>query len=786
MQVDNLYPTSGTTTYDFDITAPFMSLADITADMGDQYLMGYCTPERMPESATPIRVDGNGSQNIRMYGDYSKNYGYGFAVWGYTGGEAPGTLYYLDDNDAIVRRWGINYDFNFINRGEMCRVCANPSVSLYIQCNYIRDNLYDGFSTPRFVDGGSAECGGIRGVGGRVSFSFNEFCDMIENDTPIINGTGTAQGQTFTVIARPSDFGDPTDPDARHYVAYDAGNGYYVHIEIEAYYIQNTPVYYNGTQYAANIMPFYQIDAEKKSICIPGTLVNTQVKMSYDGSGITVVQGAQTSADTSNNIYDPIRNIFYGGFNHGTLDITNIDFTNNTSNRDTLFYGNYHLICFAANTNIVAVSGYTPLGIYNHVCMFHKHTATPSDSYSTADTVTVFTDQDVPTLETVSGTLSDIVARLRPWQIPGVDITSNTFTPEDIPDPEPDPGSEDTGDSITRPSAISVGGTNGFVTQYVLTAAQIAALGRGLWAGVADRAFWDNWLWTALLEAGTFNVADILQFFISLRVYPFSLINVSSYQGTGSNALWLGRGTKAINLGTQDNLATISQYADILDAGSLTVPAYYADFRDYDHVSITLHAPYIGTISLAPGDVVGAALHLFYAIDFASGSCTAYLDISRGGIQYPICIGSGVIGADVPLSADSAARRVAAAIDLGFDTVAGISAVFSGDPLSAAGAATNMAKQQPTVPTLSATGKGFDSFAGAQTAYIQIRRGKYAEGKTPGAAFKSTYGEQLDQPAAIGSFTGFTKFVNVDTAGLQCDAAERSAILTQLQSGVYI
>lgn len=794
MQLNNLYPTSSTTAYDFDITAPFMSLADITADMGDQYLMGYCTSDRLPESATPVRVDGNGSPTIRLYGDYSKNYGYGFAVWGYTGGAAPGTLYYLDDTDTIVRSWGIDYDFNFINRGEMCRVCANPSVSLYIQCNYIRDDLYDGFSTPRFVDGGSAECGGIHGVGGLVSFSFNEFCDMIENDTPIINGTGTAQGLTFNVSARPSDFGDPTDPDARHYVAYDAGNGYYVHIEIEAYYIQNTPVYYNNTQYAANIMPFYQIDAEKKSICIPGTLVNTQVKIIYDGNGITVVQGAP-SADASNNIYDPIRNIFYGGFNHGTLDISNIDFTNNPSDRDTLFYGNYHLIVFSANTNIVAVSGYTPLGIYNHVCMFHKHTATPSDTYSTADTVTVFTAEDVPTLDTVSGSLSDIVARLRPWQIPGVDITSNTFTPEDIPEPTPSGDDEETGDSIIRPSSIVVGSTAGFLTQYVLNAANVAELGAALWSGIGDSNFWQNVLWTTLTASASFDVSSLLQYFISLRVYPFPLINISTYAGTGDNKIRIGRGAVPLTLGSSPNVGTISQYADILDAGTVQVPAYYGDFRDYAQTDVILHAPYIGTVNLAAADVIGATLHLVYAIDFAAGSCTAYLDISRGGFTYPVCLGSGVIGADVPLTADSASRRAAALFGLGDAALSNIRQNASAErgaegeldlevnPYGMlAGAARGILGANPIAPTMSGSGKGFDSFAGAQTAYIQIRR---AITKNPGNQDK-TYGRQTARSARLGDLSGYTVCQNVDVSGLDCDLEIKNQIKRLLETGVYI
>lgn len=784
MQLDNLY-TTASTSYGIDMTASFMSIPELIDDMGDQYLMGYVSSDGMGVDAVDITNTGDIITMSRKPG----NFGWGYCHWGYNSGAAPGTIYY-DNNGTLVRSWGIDYDCSFINAAEMCRLNTRAGMSINLSVASVNNNYLDGYKMTQFCNYLSHQVGGV--FDGWLDFTIADFYDIIKNDTPFFDRDVSVsnEGVTVRLTLRPSDFENDS---GYKFALIDTGLGFSLHCRIFGFRLNQSLYYYDSATIPTfNIMPFFQIPHnDGKMILMPGSLDMSQIDITYSNGGITAGRGNVGGYYNNKYIQNGDNATIFGAFDFGELSVNDIDFTRvfSSSLGWWAFVGNYVLTSTSVGSGTAVFrtnAMYTPRDVYNYVRFFHKRTDTPSDSYSAADTVTVFDPSETPTFDTVSGTLSEIAARLRPWQMPNVDITSNTFTPEDIPDPDPDPGADDTGDSITRPSAISVGGTNGFVTQYVLTAAQIAALGRGLWAGVADRAFWDNWLWTALLEAGTFNVSDILQFFISLRVYPFSLINVSSYQGTGSAALWLGRGTKAIDLGTQDNLGTISQYADILDAGSLTVPAYYADFRDYDHVSITLHAPYIGTINLAPGDVVGAALHLFYAIDFASGSCTAYLDISRGGIQYPICIGSGVIGADVPLSADSAARRVAAAIDLGFNTVAGISAVFSGDPLSAAGAAANMAKQQPTVPTLSATGKGFDSFAGAQTAYIQIRRGKYAEGKTPGAAFKSTYGEQLDQPAAIGSFTGFTKFVNVDTAGLQCDAAERSAILTQLQSGVYI
>lgn len=800
MQILDFYPTD-TTLYDgIEITKHLLEITGFTDTMADAYLMGYIPADKMPAAFMPVYLSGGVGEMSAIYRPKNTGWGYG---WLDTNAEYRYATSFTRVNGSIIARPDFRTQYRLFNAAKMARANTGMQISILFTFAFIDDAVYDGDGgTVDFVQGG-LDAGGWGQATQTINYTFDHFADIIKNDLPLFSitktgNTGVINGKSFTFAPRPSEFGDSNDITADHKYIVDSGQGARAIVFIDGYSISASMAYANGnggtTTYYLRPFTYPDIDAvgnfdATKAMLFPAEQSNMSQRLSWaynTDTGIFELTPGNTQTYT---IAD--YNINPGGFNFGTITENDADFTSPTQGRRTLLIKKslwLNATGYGTRKSGNIQNMYTPMDIYRHALLYHKHTTDGTQiSYGDGNTWTTrFDASDAPSGEILTGSFSAIAGNLRPWQLPDVDISANSFTPEDIPADDPGSDAEDTGDSILRPSSISVGGTNGFVTQYVLTAAQIAALGSGLWAGVADRAFWDNWIWTALLEAGTFNVSDILQFFISLRVYPFSLINVTSYQGTGSAALWLGRGTKAIDLGTQDNLGTISQYADILDAGSLNVPAYYGDFRDYDHVSVTLHAPYIGTISLAAGDVVGAALHLFYAIDFASGSCTAYLDISRGGIQYPICIGSGVIGADVPLTADSAARRVAAAVDLGFDTVAGISAVFSGDPLGAAGAAANMAKQQPTVPTLSATGKGFDSFAGAQTAYIQIRRGKYAEGKTPGSAFKSTYGEQLDQPAAIGSFAGFTKFVNVDTAGLQCDAAERSAILTQLQSGVYI
>jgi len=406
------------------------------------------------------------------------------------------------------------------------------------------------------------------------------------------------------------------------------------------------------------------------------------------------------------------------------------------------------------------------------------------------------------------------------WQgddIPADKLEDADYTPED-PTPGPEPGSEDenTGSSITRPGTLGVGGTNGFITQYSLTAAQIGEIGRLLWLSFTDADYYKNFLFT-LTTTGTLNLSNLLDYFVSLRVYPFPLINVPSHAAAGQD-MWIGAGL--VPLAFTSQLHTINNYADYVDAGSCVIPRYYNDFRDYTHTQIMLYLPYCGTVQLNPADVVGGTLHASYAVDFATGGCTAYVDLTTwDGFTYPIAVLSGSIGADIPLTASNAAQIAAriAGDALNFagtvgETVAGdigrsaqaIGSAVSGDVVGAAigvgnvyagriGGVADIAQQglktlagEGVKMPMLAGGRGFGAFGAPQTAYVQIRRGFYAEGVTAPQGFREAYGEPYDQPVQVSSCTGFTVFANVDTSGLDCDAAERDAVKKMMQAGIYI
>jgi len=793
VQLNNLYPTASTS-YGIEMTASFMSIPDLIDKMGDQYLMGYVPSDGMGVDAVDITNTGDVITMTRKPG----NFGWGYCKWGYEYGAGPGTIYY-NNNGTVERSWGIDYDCSFINAAEMCRLNTRPGMSIFLSVASVHNNLIDGNKMTQFANYVNQQVGGV--FDGWLDFTIDQYHDIIKNDTPIFDRDVhvSNEGVTVHLTIRPSDF----DNDGMKFALISTEYDFVLHCRIFGFRLNQSLYYYDSTNIPTfNIMPFFQIPHnDGKMILMPGSLDMAQINITYSNGGITAGRGNVGGYYNNKYIQNGDNATIFGAFDLGELSVNDIDFTRvfSSSLGWWAFVGNYVLASTSVGSGTAvfrANAMYTPRDVYNYIRFFHKRTDTPSDNYSAVDTVTVFDPTETPTFDTVSGTLSQIAARLRPWQMPNVDITANDFTPEDIPAPTPEPtDDQETGDNIIRPGSIVVGSTAGFLTQYVLTAANVSELGAALWSGIGDSNFWQNVLWTTLTASASFDVSSLLQYFISLRVYPFPLVNVSTYAGTGDNKIRIGRGAVPLTLGSSPNVGTISQYADILDAGTVQVPAYYGDFRDYAQTDIILHAPYIGTVNLAAADVIGATLHLVYAIDFAAGSCTAYLDISRGGFTYPVCLGSGVIGADVPLTADSASRRAAALFGLGDAALsnirqnAGAERGAEGEldlevnPYGMlAGAARGILGANPIAPTMSGIGKGFDSFAGAQTAYIQIRR---AITKNPGDQDK-TYGRQTARSARLGDLAGFTVCQNVDVSGLDCDLETKTKIKRLLETGVYI
>lgn len=426
----------------------------------------------------------------------------------------------------------------------------------------------------------------------------------------------------------------------------------------------------------------------------------------------------------------------------------------------------------------------------------------------------------------------DTVPTETPWDYYNNDILpdihpDNAVFPDgydtipDKPDPEfPElPGDTENGGPDIEPNDITgIGGGFGFLTQYAIRAQDIEILGKLLWAGFRSGSQQDidnylmNFVYNVNADTGSLNFADIMEFFVSLKMYPFPLANVATLTAHG-NHIHVGAGYTAIgddpNLPHFPNIIyTMDSYIGKISAGSVELPFWFRDYRDYS-IQITLYLPYCGTVELNPGDVMGGTLDCDYYIDFCTGSCTAnVMCTSWDGHRFPVATMPGQIGADVPMSATNAGRIAARIYSDRIDHVenmvgafkaltTGAGAVMSGNYAGAIrqgfsafiDPAINEEKLKAgmldrgaiAAPVLSAGG-GFTSFCNPSTCYVTYRSPFYPE--------IGNYPDSVGTPAAeevtIGDCTGFCQFVNVDTSGITTDADAQKQIRDALAAGIYI
>lgn len=419
---------------------------------------------------------------------------------------------------------------------------------------------------------------------------------------------------------------------------------------------------------------------------------------------------------------------------------------------------------------------------------------------------------------TITGELIEF-ANARDWQ-KNINPDSNTFDYNDIP--EPGGGdAENVGDSVVLPSVFGVGTTNGFVTQYALRKSDIQQLGALLWTSFVDADYWQNYLFSLALDTGTFSLAGLMSFFVSLKVYPFPLVNVSGLVSEGGNDMYVGTGIVPLHF--TNKLHSLTSYVDKIDGGSAVIDSkyFYHDWRDYVNTEIILYVPYCGTIHLNPADVVGNTVRIRYVIDFSTGGCVAYvMCITTGEKSFMIGALPGQIGADVPLSATAAgeiaARFIGDAMNAGHlvggevgniaggiasglsgntpgagggNVLSGIAGVYGGLPAAmGADLAPGVASQALSMLTRSAVsaplmsgGRGFASFGAPQIPYIQIRRGIYPE--------ISKLSEINGKPSAgtykVGDLSGFVSGV-VKTDGINAHENEKAKIRRLIAGGIYV
>ena len=202
------------------------------------------------------------------------------------------------------------------------------------------------------------------------------------------------------------------------------------------------------------------------------------------------------------------------------------------------------------------------------------------------------------------------------------------------------------------------------------------------------------------------------------------------------------------------------------DAGSVVVPQYYGDYRDWTITTYQVYLPFIGVIDLSPQDVVGKTLYLKYWINISDGSAMCTLSTTPTTPN-----GTGTLftttcswGYDIPVRVDSAMDVVSRMAKM---TLGGVPIV--GEFMGGAG--------QYSVGELAPNSNVMSDF---QAKLVVFRRDDVS-----GSTFGAAQGAPGTATTTVGATTGYLKVSEVYNAGSL--AMRRSGeIIAMLKEGIYI
>lgn len=333
-------------------------------------------------------------------------------------------------------------------------------------------------------------------------------------------------------------------------------------------------------------------------------------------------------------------------------------------------------------------------------------------------------------------------------------------------DGESDEGYEAFGDSIEKPAEASPYSAVGSLTQsYALTTSRCKAFGDYLW------------------NAGVFSNIKLMnnspiENVIACKIFPMSFTGTDEKMKLGN-----------VEMPTM-GLKMSSNSTFLFDIGTITLKGYYESFLDYEpFTSVNIFLPFIGFQSLPGTLLMNHSINVKYAVDVITGSCKAL--IFRDGLE--VLSFSGVMGIDIPVSAQNRAQVEMAYIETGaktaIDTVATVAtggASKAMTALSVAGGASegllDLAKAQYRTST-SGSHNSATSACETLQCYIIVDRPIWQNIQ----GFNHAYGRMCNLTQNLSNLRGFTICnSHIDLSGIECTEEEREEIFNYLTGGVIL
>ena len=559
MDLNNLFPTAGTSGCGYTSNQFTQSYTDTIANKGvsDAYFLGYVSPDLLPSTSfsTTVRMEDNSF-----------------------------ILEPVSKNNALV---GYSWTTGMQYAGSFQDNVGNNSYSTGLGNTRYWNNFYPEFgsfpNTLRLHFFGTVYSpeSSLVGISSDLTFEANSYTNMMRVLDGYLDITLTANSKTFNF--KISDIVDG-------HASVSSSDGFLGSFWLKSFSFSGDSRYNGSNSY--------------NSYSNYGFNIKTYGDFEDDSEGSRYILGTTFGSPNYLAMYYPAASydkfrLENSGRNGGIYN--KVTFTELPTSVNPILYNDGVLVHYQGQYNIAFYTYITnPNSIKNVLGLCFRTNPGGVASYITnmSFATSVSSGQFESTLKTGDINDSQFKAGLEPWQYVDMEtydpdtnpqgVAVNEFTEDDVPPyeptPPPTPGGEgnnpdnpeltlslnndtpedDIDDETYIDHAIDFP-ISSFMTQYVLDAQDVYDMGLTLWSGLGDpnSNMIDNII-RVYGSTGTFNIANIMDLFLSVKAFPFNLIDANYI--IPAPAMTIGTGAVPI-LNKQVPVFTASSY--VLDCGTV-------------------------------------------------------------------------------------------------------------------------------------------------------------------------------------------------------------------------
>lgn len=319
-----------------------------------------------------------------------------------------------------------------------------------------------------------------------------------------------------------------------------------------------------------------------------------------------------------------------------------------------------------------------------------------------------------------------------------------------------------------EPTGESAIGAGGFINCYEMTPASLINFGKCLFS-------------STLLSALANLFINPLDGVVALNLFP-----CEPSSGLAENVKLLNHTCTLEDLGIGCTGSPLTNQFKTFDFGDLDVAEMFESFLDYDASSFELYLPFIGSVDIPVGEVMGGTINVQYTIDFFTGMCVANVLCTKtmtdaSGInipQYAQHSYQGNCAVNIPLTAVNYGNMIGSLIN----------ACSSGMKSGVGGAIASLSESavaggfKPSVSTKGTIGANA-GFCAIRYPYITITRPITAEPES----YQDVMGYPSYVDSTLGEMSGLCICDNIDLRTITgATDSEIDEIMSICKSGIHV